>query len=84
MPLVNFLGALFVELLNLVFPNPPLPPPAHSPRDSRLHLPSPRSSPRGFPMGNGDYLPVSNSVSQGTHFCPQKIGKKNRQNLLTL
>jgi hypothetical protein len=25
-PLVNFLGALFVELLNLVFPNPPLPP----------------------------------------------------------
>ena len=45
--------------------NPPLPPPAHSPRDSRLHLPSPRSSPRGFPMENGDYLPVSNSVSQG-------------------
>ena len=25
-PLVNFLGALFVELLNLVFPSPPLPP----------------------------------------------------------
>ena len=25
-PLVNFLGALFVELLNLVFPRPPLPP----------------------------------------------------------
>ena len=25
-PLVNFLGALLVELLNLVFPNPPLPP----------------------------------------------------------
>ena len=24
-PLVNFLGALFVELLNLVFPSPPLP-----------------------------------------------------------
>jgi len=23
---VNFLGALFVELLNLVFPRPPLPP----------------------------------------------------------
>ena len=57
-------------------PNPPLPPPAHSPRDSRLHLPSPRSSPRGFPMENGDYLPVSNSVSQGTHFCTQKIEKK--------
>ena len=49
-------------------PNPPLPPPAHSPRDSRLHLPSPRSSPRGFPMENGDYLPVSNSVSQGISF----------------
>ena len=27
-PLVNFLGALFVELLNLVFPNPPFPPAA--------------------------------------------------------
>ena len=25
-PLVNFFGALFVELLNLVFPSPPLPP----------------------------------------------------------
>ena len=25
-PLVNFLGALFVELLNLVLPRPPLPP----------------------------------------------------------
>ena len=25
-PFVNFLGALFVELLNLVFPRPPLPP----------------------------------------------------------
>ena len=28
MPFVNFLGALFVELLNLVFPKPPLPPDA--------------------------------------------------------
>ena len=27
-PLVNFLGALFVELLNLVFPKPPFPPTA--------------------------------------------------------
>ena len=27
-PLVNFLGALFVELLNLVFPKPPFPPAA--------------------------------------------------------
>ncbi len=27
-PLVNFLGALLVELLNLVFPKPPLPPAA--------------------------------------------------------
>ena len=27
-PLVNFLGALFVELLNLVLPKPPLPPAA--------------------------------------------------------
>ena len=27
-PLVNFLGALFVELLNRVLPNPPLPPAA--------------------------------------------------------
>ena len=27
-PLVNFLGALFVELLNLVFPSPPFPPDA--------------------------------------------------------
>ena len=26
LPLVNFLGALFVELLNLTFPSPPLPP----------------------------------------------------------
>ena len=26
LPFVNFLGALFVELLNLTFPNPPLPP----------------------------------------------------------
>ena len=25
-PFVNFLGALFIELLNLVFPRPPLPP----------------------------------------------------------
>jgi hypothetical protein len=25
-PLVNFLGALLVELLNLVFPSPPFPP----------------------------------------------------------
>ena len=27
-PLVNFLGALFVELLNLVLPSPPFPPQA--------------------------------------------------------
>ena len=27
-PFVNFLGALLVELLNLVLPNPPLPPAA--------------------------------------------------------
>ena len=27
-PFVNFLGARFVELLNLVLPNPPLPPAA--------------------------------------------------------